>query len=99
MTITPEQADRIEALNAGGIGISREAGLICELAGKIAGMCYEYSVEQSTIDNPHWHIAIPYDRGFEKNNCTQLASTFRANNPHNHYRIVRRLVGEPEMID
>ena len=99
MTITPEEADRIEVLNAGGIGVSRDAKLICELAGQIAGMRWEYGVEQHTLDNPHWHTAIPYDRGFDQDKCTQLAGTFRASNPHNKYLVVRRLVGEPEAID
>ena len=69
------------------------------LAEQIAGMQWEYGVDQYTLDNPHWHTAIPYDRGFDKDKCTQLAETFRANNPHNKYRIVRRLVSEPEVID
>lgn len=70
-----------------------------ELAQTIAGMRWEYGVEQHTLDNPHWHTAIPYDRGFDQDKCTQLAETFRANNPHNKYRIVRRLVSKPEVID
>lgn len=70
-----------------------------DLAQTIAGMQWEYGVEQHTLDNPHWHTAIPYDRGFDQDKCTQLAGTFRANNPHNKYLVVRRLVGEPEAID
>lgn len=69
------------------------------MAEQIAGMQWEYGVEQYTLDNPHWHTAIPYDRGFDQDKCTQLAETFRANNPHNKYRIVRRLVSKPEAID
>lgn len=69
------------------------------LAAQIAGMQWEYGVEQHTLDSPHWHTAIPYDRGFDEDKCTQLAETFRANNPHNKYRIVRRLVSKPEVID
>ena len=69
------------------------------MAAQIAEMQWEYGVEQHTLDNPHWHTAIPYDRGFDQDRCTQLAETFRANNPHNKYRVVRRLVGEPEVID
>ena len=69
------------------------------MAEQIAGMQWEYGVEQYTLDNPHWHTAIPYDRGFDQDKCTQLAETFRANNPHNKYRIVRRVVSEPEPIE
>lgn len=69
------------------------------MAEQIAGMQWEHGVEQHTLDNPHWHTAIPYDRGFDEDQCTQLAETFRANNPHNKYRIVRRLVSAPEVVE
>ena len=68
------------------------------MAEQIAGMQWEYGMEQYTLDNPHWHTAIPYDRGFDQDKCTQLAETFRANNPHNKYRIVRRHVSKPEVM-
>lgn len=100
MTITPEEAVRIEALNAGGVGVSREAELICELAGQIAGMSPEYRAEFQTAGGrwfPTPHRCSCSSGWGTKQQAARHAAEWKADGYAT--RIVRRVVGEPEVID
>jgi len=95
--MTPEEARRIEALNAGKIGIDRIENTICDLAGQIADMTYEYAVQYKTPDG--WEYTYEsWDIRWQDSEDVQRVRAYR-DHPGEETRIVRRLVSEPEVME
>lgn len=106
--ITPEQAREIEIVNARGIGMSQDAGIICDLADQIANMKWEYAAQ---LRDGEWQNYIGYGRIPNGDYQMRLlppncARGWTEDRPEAYElwddlelyerRIVRRLVSEPE---
>ncbi|HAT1303623.1 TPA: hypothetical protein I8W28_000299 [Corynebacterium striatum] len=99
--MTPEEARRVEALNAGGVGVDRAASTICDLSGQIAGMTYEYGVQIGTRLYVRPGICTKYpDRAWwtsKPSEAHAVAVKAREKNTH-PVRLVLRLVSQPEEV-
>ncbi|MDK8593435.1 hypothetical protein [Corynebacterium accolens] len=87
--ITPEEARRIEALNAEEISIDRVAITTCDLAGQIVDMHHEYAVQ--TRHNGSWQQVTDWS--------TDPNLNMPGHTPTKDERIVRRLVSQPEVME